>query len=383
MTTSSVVVPDARLLANVQRMCDVSSPYDTRDDELFLQAMREVAVWHVENCPFYRSLSTQEKFSVQQIKTVNDLSTIPSVLAHFFKEYEILSVPQEQVALHLTSSGTTGQKSQVFFDDWSIRAPQGMLDRIFEHYGWVTPDQKVNYLLYTYETEEGSKLGTAYTDHYLCKYAPAEEVTIALKMQGDGTHSFDFAGVLAALKRFEKSGLPVRLFGFPAFLNETLERMEHLGITLKLHPESLVFLGGGWKGKASKAIPKKDLYARATKILGIPDERLRDGFGSVEHCIPYVECAHHEFHVPVWSEVLIRDIHTLKPIEKNQIGFLSFVSPYMTSMPAHAVTMGDLASLHDQCPCGNKRPYFRLMGRAGTTQNKSCAIAAAEILGRS
>jgi phenylacetate-coenzyme A ligase PaaK-like adenylate-forming protein len=202
-------------------------------------------------------------------------------------------------------------------------------------------------------------------------------------MQGDGTHSFDFAGVLAALKRFEKSGLPVRLFGFPAFLNETLERLEHLGITLNLHPDSLVFLGGGWKGKASKAIPKNDLYARTTKLLGIPDERLRDGFGSVEHCIPYVECAHHEFHVPVWSEVIIRDIHTLNPIEKNKVGFLSFVSPYMTSMPAHAVTMGDLASLHDKCPCGNERPYFRLIGRAGTTQNKSCAIAAAEILGRS
>lgn len=383
MTTSSVQVPDAQLLSQVQRMCDVPAPYDKRDDELFLSALREACTWHIERCEFYRALAAQENFVPSHIQSMNDLARIPSVLAHFFKEFEVLSVPQEDVALHLTSSGTTGQKSQVFFDDWSIRAPQGMLDRIFEHYGWVTPEKKVNYLLYTYETEAGSKLGTAYTDHYLCKYAPAEEVCIALKLQGDGSHSFDFSGVLAALRRFEAQGLPVRLFGFPAFLNETLERMEHLGIQLKLHPESLVFLGGGWKGKASKAIPKKDLYARATKLLGIPDERLRDGFGSVEHCIPYVECAHHEFHVPVWSEVIVRDIQTLRPLGLDKVGFLSFVSPYMTSMPAHAVTMGDLASLHSDCACGNPRPYFRLHGRAGTTQNKSCAIAAAEILGRS
>ena len=383
MTTNELMVPDKTRLASVQKVClDFKHPYDSMLDVDFLQSMRDVTAWHMEKSLFYRKLAEQENFTPALIKTKTDLARIPAVLAHFFKEHEVLSVPREDVALHLTSSGTTGQKSQVFFDNWSIKAPQTMLDRIFEHYGWVTPEQKVNYLLYTYETEEGSKLGTAYTDHYLCKYAPADEVSIALRLQGDGSHSFDFSGVLAALRRFETAGLPVRIFGFPAFLAETLERMDKLGLTLKLHPDSLVFLGGGWKGKASKAIPKKELYAQATRVLGIPDERLRDGFGSVEHCIPYVECAHHEFHVPVWSEVIIRDVKTLEPIIDG-VGFLSFVSPYMTSMPAHAVVMGDLASLHANCPCGNARPFFRLQGRAGTTQNKSCAIAAAEILGRS
>ncbi len=368
-------------LALVKKVCNTSLPYEAPSAD-FVAAMREITAWHIERCPFYRSLCQQEGFTLDQLTTTSDLPRIPSVLAHFFKEHEVLSVPREQVALHLTSSGTTGQKSQVFFDDWSITAPQGMLDRIFEHYRWVTPEQPVNYLLYTYETEAGSKLGTAYTDHYLCKYAPAAEVRVDLRLQGDGSHSFDFHGVLAALRRFADSGLPVRLFGFPAFLNETLDRMEQLGVSLKLNPQSLVFLGGGWKGKAGQAIPKTDLYRKATRILGIPDERLRDGFGSVEHCIPYVECAHHEFHIPVWSEVIIRDITTLRPVDKEQVGFLSFVSPYMTSMPAHAVTMGDLASLHENCSCGNPRPYFRLHGRAGTTQNKSCAIAAAELLGK-
>ena len=40
MTTSSVVVPDSTLLAHVQQMCDVTSPYELRDDELFMKAMR-------------------------------------------------------------------------------------------------------------------------------------------------------------------------------------------------------------------------------------------------------------------------------------------------------------------------------------------------------
>jgi phenylacetate-coenzyme A ligase PaaK-like adenylate-forming protein len=381
MTTNELHVLHSKELSLVEAFCLSGKPYDNDQDESFIRAIKESCQWHMKNNEFYKNLCEQEKFSVSMVKTKDDLYKIPTVMAHFFKEYEELSVKRDEVALHLTSSGTTGQKSQVFFDEWSIKAPQRMLDLIFEHYQWITPDAPANYLLYTYETESDSKLGTAYTDHYLCKYAPALDIEIALKLQGDGTHSFDFSGVLSALKKFEASERPVRIFGFPAFLNETLNRMEKLGMTLKLHPESLVFLGGGWKGKASEAISKTALYSKVTQILGIPDERLRDGFGSVEHCIPYVECSKHEFHVPVWSEVIIRDVKTLRPTE--EMGFLSFVSPYMTSMPAHSVTMGDLASLHQNCECGNPRPFFRLHGRAGTTQNKSCAIAAAEILGRS
>jgi hypothetical protein len=149
---------------------------------------------------------------------------------------------------------------------------------------------------------------------------------------------------------------------------------------LKFHQDSMVFLGGGWKGHADKAIEKYDLYNLAEEMLGIPNQRLRDGFGSVEHCIPYVECEKHEFHVPVWSRVFIRDVGTLKPLGFEKQGFLHFVSPYITSMPAHSVIMGDLASLHENCQCGKKTPYFKIHGRAGVSKNKSCALAASELL---
>jgi hypothetical protein len=45
--------------------------------------------------------------------------------------------------------------------------------------------------------------------------------------------------------------------------------------------------------------------------------------------------------------------------------------------------MGDLASLHqaDTCPCRLQTPYFVVHGRAGVSKNKSCAVAAAELIG--
>lgn len=383
MNENKLVVPDIKKLAAVQKLCDQAAPYDQfiESEKTFVQAMKEITTWHIEKSKFYSDLSVSEKFDVQKITTLEDCLTIPHLWAHFFKGNEILSVPREDIFLHLTSSGTTGQKSQIFFDEWTIKSAQRMVDWIFEANGWIAPTQKCNYILFSYQTEASSKLGTAYTDNYLCKYAPVNEVFTALKLTGSGGHEFDSFGTIEAFINFARQGLPVRLFGFPAFFYFALERMKKLGIPpVKLHPDSLVFLGGGWKGHADKQIEKKDLYGLANEMLGIPDERLRDGFGSVEHCIPYIECKNHEFHVPVWSRVFIRDVETLLPKAEGEKGFLHFISPYITSMPAHSVIMGDLASLHKSCSCGLATPYFRIHGRAGVSKNKSCALAASELL---
>lgn len=383
MVASELEVPNVDELKNVQKLCDQINPYDNfmESDELFLKAMKEITLWHMEKSSFYNKLAASQNFSIEKVKSVEDCLKIPHLWAHFFKGNEILSIPPSKVFLHLTSSGTTGQKSQIFFDEWTIRSAQRMVDWIFEKYDWVTPEQKCNYVLFSYQTEESSKLGTAYTDNFLCKYAPVNEVFTALKLTGNGGHEFDCFGTIEAFKRFSDQGLPVRLFGFPAFFYFALQRMKQLGLPpLKFHKDSLVFLGGGWKGNADKQIEKKDLYNLAEEMLGIPNERLRDGFGSVEHCIPYVECAQHEFHVPIWSRVFIRDVETLKPLGFNKKGFLHFISPYITSMPAHSVIMGDMASLHEKCLCGQEAPYFKIHGRAGITKNKSCALAASELL---
>ena len=297
----------------------------------------------------------------------------------------MLSIPSKDIYLHLTSSGTQGQKSQVFFDEWTIKSAQCMVDAIFKYYGWITPQVKCNYILFSYETEASSKLGTSYTDNFLCKYAPINEVFCALKLTGGvpEKHEFDVFGTINSFVKYSKQEHPTRIFGFPAFLYFSLKRMKDLKMPpLKLHPESLVFLGGGWKGYADQQIDKFELYKLVEEMLGIPNERLRDGFGSVEHCIPYIECSEHEFHVPIWSRVFIRDTQDLSLKNYGEKGFLHFISPYITSMPAHSVIMGDLASLHEgeTCACEIPTPFFKIYGRAQASKNKSCAITASELL---
>jgi hypothetical protein len=378
-------IPDAKKLGAVRELCAIAEPYraDAESDALFVEAMREITEWHLEGSAFYRRLADSRRFDTASLREVSDCARLPLIPAEFFKLHQVLSRPPETISLTLTSSGTTGQKSQMAFDEWSIRAPQAMLARQVESLGWDTPNESANYLLYTYETEPATKLGTAYTDHFLCGFAPVERLEFALKRTGTGGHDFDVYGCIRALTEYADSGRPVRIFGFPSFLYFTLKRMKDLKLApLQLPSGSLVFLGGGWKGYADQAIAPSALYQLVVEQLGIVDTRVRDGFGSVEHCIPYVECERHRFHVPVWSRVFIRDVRTLEPAPFGVPGFLHFVSAHMTSVPAHSVMMGDLATLHpgDGCGCGISTPYFVVHGRAGTTRNKSCAIAAAQLL---
>jgi len=378
-------VPDPHKLAAVQELCDKKEPYEVSEemDRLFLQAMREIIAWHYDRCDFYRNLLDREEFSPGKLKSIDDIKKIPFIHANFFKTHSVRSVDEKDIEITLTSSGTMGQKSQMFFDHWSIHSGRRMVDFVYDHFGWLNPDTETNYLVSNYEPEEGSTRGTTNTSRFLTKYAPARNINYVLRLTGDGTHEFDLFGCIEVLKKYEQEQIPVRLIGFPSFIFFILERMRKLGVPdISLHPESLVFFAGGWKGYANQQLSKPELYGRLGEQLGIPDKRCRDGFGSVEHSVPYVECENHHMHIPIWSRAFIRDVKTLEVLGHGKPGYLCFATPYITSVPAVSVMMGDLAVMHgaEECGCGIESPWFEIAGRAGISKNKSCAVSAAELL---
>lgn len=373
------------MLEHADFLCNSSDAYNHSPEmnRLFVEGMKEITRFHQQNNAFYARLLEKKQFDIDSLMTVDDCANIPFLYADFFKTHVVKSIPDEMVAEHFTSSGTTGQMSQMFFDARSLGLGIQMVDFEMEYLGFVAPEQLCNYILYSYEIPKDSTLGTANTDKRLLKYTKVNEVEYALKQNGRGGYEFDVFGIIRAFQRFAAQGLPVRILGFPSFFYFTLEQMRDLKMPpVKLHPDSCTIFGGGWKGYAGKQISKLALYQLGEEILGIPNHRFCDGFGSVEHSIPYLECKHHHFHVPTWSRVFIRDMKTLEVLPMGEPGFLQFVSPYISSAPAHSIVMGDKAVLYpaEQCGCGLETPYFEILGRAGTSKNKSCAIAASEFL---
>lgn len=371
-------------LPHTDALCALAQPYclEAVPEGLFDQAMGEISLYHCQHTPGYERWLNANGLGTQGLETLDDWSRLPPIFANYFKRH-LLFGPTGEGELELTSSGTSGQKSRMRYDSRSMAAAQGMVSHIFRHYGWDTPDSPCNYLLLSYEPKAAITLGTAYTDQFLCRYAPVNRVAYGLRLTGTG-HEFDVFGVVRALQEFAEEGLPVRILGFPAFLSHALQHMEDTDVAdLQLPAQSLVFLGGGWKTQAAQEIPLAQLYGRINRQLGIDLSRCRDGYGAVEHAVPYIQCAHQHFHVPVYSKVFVRNPSDFTVQPYGRPGLLEFVSPYISSSPAHAVVMGDLATLHPgaACGCGLATDWFELHGRAGTTASRSCAMAASELLG--
>lgn len=385
MVSEPDVIAGDDIPESVRQFCTIPAAYaeDAEHDALFVTAMREVTALHIRRSPWYRRFAEQQGVEVDRLRSLAALIDLPPVPANFFKAHEIRSIPMDGVAVHLTSSGTSGQKSQMFFDAFTIDHARAMVDRAMAARG-VPSATPAHYLVNAYEPFTGSQVGTSNTNQYLMRYAPVAEQFWSLRHIGGGRHEFDAFGAIARLEAWARGTTPVRIIGFPAFVHFILERMCALDIApLTLPAGSLVILGGGWKGHADQAVPKEQLYDAIERQLGIARARLVETYGSVEHSVPYVDCPRHHLHQPTWSRVLVRDIKTLQPVPDGTPGLLSFLSPYITSVPAHSVVMGDLAIRHpaSACPCAEyPTPWFEVLGRAGVSANKSCAAAAAEFL---
>jgi len=255
----------------------------------------------------------------------------------------------------------------------------GMILGTFLTNGLVSP-RPTNYVVLSYQPSKRNQIGAVKTAYATTFTAPAVHRVYALKDTGTD-YALNIDGIKRALVRFEKSGLPVRFIGFPAYFMFLLKELRDSGIKLRLHPKSLIFLSGGWKRFFTEQVDKPTLYALTEDVLGIREDRFREFFGAVEHPIAYFECRNHHFHVPIYSRVVVRDL-ALQPVGYGVPGLLNLITPMMTSMPFTSVMTDDLAVLHpgEQCGCGISSPYFEVLGRVGLSDIKTCAVNAAEML---
>lgn len=349
-------------------------------DPLFLNAMREITAFHLLHNGQYAKIARHAGFKISHLKSMEDLFRIPPLPTLFLKKHALFSVPQKNILLNATTSGTSGKKSTVGIDwDTGLHA-LSMVLRSFSHHKLFSP-LPTNYIVLGYQPSKHNNAGIVKTAFGFTLIAPALHREYALKDTGT-SYALNIDGMLSALLRYEKQGLPVRLMGLPAYHHLLLSTLKEKGIHLKLHPKSRLCLGGGWKQFHFEHADKNELYQLAQEVLGIPEKNCIDFFGAVEHPVLYCDCKNHHFHVPAYSRVIIRDPHTLLPVPNGTPGILNLVSPLMRSMPLHSILTDDLAVLHGAgtCTCGNPAPWFELLGRAGIQDVKTCAANAAQFL---
>lgn len=351
-----------------------------KDESLFLRSMQEAFAYHYLASPPLQALCADADFYPWSLRRQEQLPDVPYFFVTALKYHSVASVAESEVALTLRSSGTTGQTSAIVLDRTSLRRIRRIVHHIYDDFG-MRDDRRTNYLCFTYDPEIAKDVGTAYSDKLLTSLTKVEDVFYAIEWsQARNDWHLDSRRVQDALDRFEASGRPFRLLGFPAHtwdvLNEVVGRR---GRPYRFGPRSYVITGGGWKGFDGRAIPKPQFREGVGRALGIPRANVRDLYGMVEHGVPYCECERHNMHVPRYSRVYARDPSSLKLLGPGESGLLQFVTSYHHSYPAISLLTTDYGHILEECPCGRKSPILVLQGRAGLTKHKGCAINALKV----
>ena len=357
------------------------NPYDIEGTgSLFLEAVRNDVLFHAGNCPEYARILESEGFSIDEVDSEDMLYKIPAIPTLYYKRNDLCSVPEKDLIIKATSSGTKGLQSRVVFDRKTLFYGVLMMISYLSYHRLISL-LPTNYIVLGYEPSAHTQMGAIKTAYGMTRFAPAVHREYALKDTGTG-YEPNIEGIKNALVRYAESGLPVRFVGFPPYMYFLLKTLKEKGISLKLNRRSKVLLGGGWKQFAGEEIDRELLFEQIHETLGIEKSSCFEFYSAVEHPLPYVKCGKGHFHVPIYSRVIIRDAGTLEPPPGGSLGLLSFVTPLVSSMPLTSVVTDDMAVLYDgeSCGCGIKSPYFELHGRAGVSQIKTCVTDALDLI---
>lgn len=364
-------------LINTENLFE-SDPFDfsTKSKDLFISSLREMCLHHYNNNETIKKIWNYQNFKPENLKTEQDIQNMPYLMVNLFKERSFITGKEEDLALTLTSSGTSGQKSVMRLDAGSLRRVKSLAYNCYDSLG-ICDNQKYNYLCFTYDPKVADDLGTAFTDELLTSFTDINEVYYAIHWSEQKSDwELNEQAVVEKLKEFEKSDYPTRILGFPAFLYKIIKDFD---LNQNLGKNSWLLTGGGWKNHANEQIPKDEFRAFVEKTIGIPQSNQRDLFGMVEHGIPYVDCKAGKLRIPNYARVYIRHPKTLEILDYNTPGLIQFVCSYNSSYPNMSILTtdwGELKASDDDHPAD----ILEILGRAGMVKHKGCALKANDLL---
>ena len=132
--------------------------------------------------------------------------------------------------------------------------------------------------------------------------------------------------------------------------------------------------GGGWKKLISSSVDQTEFHKRMEETLGII--HFLDHYGMVEQtgCI-YADCECHHLHASIYSDVFVRNPRDFSLCDIGEEGIIQTVSVLPHSYPGHSLLTEDRGIIlgEDDCPCGRKGKYVKIIGRIKSAELRGCS----------
>lgn len=331
-----------------------------------LPMLRTLTQHHAAHCAPYRNVLDRVFGGADRLR-IERLEDVPFLPVTLFKTHELSSVPESKVVKVLTSSGTTGQQpSRVFLDAETASVQAAVLVKVAQHFlgkerlpmvildhPGVVRDRR------SHSARGAGILGMAQFGHRPF-YALREDMTL------------DEEGLCAYLDW--ASGRSVLLFGFTFMVWQYLvQALEGAGQRLNL-PGGILVHSGGWKKLQDAAVDQRTFRERVQSVTGV--ERVINFYGMVEQVGGvYFENPIHHLQAPIYSEVIVRDPVSLKPMPDGQPGLVQVLSCLPTSYPGHSLLTEDLGVIRGVDPEGTGMGgrCFEILGRVPKAELRGCS----------
>ncbi len=337
-------------------------------ERLLAERLTELTGFHREHCPAYARILDAYGADVEGAASCAELPFLP---VRLFKELKLQSVPDDQIVRQMTSSGTTGQSvSRIYLDRATAANQQKAMAKIVTSF--LGSDRLPMIIIDSPSVIKNRAMFSARGAGILGFSIFGTRRFHAL----DDEMKLDAEGLRAFLAEFGSGR--ILLFGFTFmvwqhFYRELVRLKEQEGMVFDLS-RGILFHGGGWKKLVRDAVTPEEFRERLREVCGI--RQVHDYYGMVEQtgCI-HVECACGHLHTSVFSDVIIRRSIDFTECAVGEKGLLQVVSAIPESYPGHSLLTEDEGIVLgvDDCPCGRKGKYFKVVGRLKNAELRGCS----------
>ena len=343
------------------------APYSLGKEEkqkLMCERLGYLARHHYKSCEEYKHIVDFLNVDLEKIEQYEQFLFLP---VHLFKELELRSVPEEEIFKTMTSSGTTGQAvSKIFLDRETANNQQKTLVKIMNSF---TGKGRLPMLIMDSSAVlKDRRMFSARGAGILGFSILASDRAYAF----DENMNLDIDGIRAFLKKHE--GKQILLFGFTFmiwqyFYKALLESKEEIDLS-----NGILIHGGGWKKLQNEAVEPAEFKQGLKRVCGI--KRVHDYYGMVEQtgCV-YMECEHGHLHASIFSDVIVRHTKDFSVCKHGEKGIVQVVSMIPKSYPGFSILTEDEGVVlgEDDCPCGRKGKYFKIVGRLKNAEVRGCS----------
>ena len=335
-----------------------------RKREIMLDAMFKLTLWHASRSTSYRRILEALRVDSDNLESLEEIPYLP---VRLFKEFDMLSVPQDAVFKTLTSSGTSGQQvSKIFLDKATASMQTKVLSRLMTD---LLGKKRVPMLVIDSPSVLKNRFAFSARGAGILGFSMfGIDVTYAL----DNDMQLDIVSLESFLKRHPEG--PIFLFGFTFMIWQYfVQPLLKIGSRLPLD-RGILLHGGGWKKLQDQAVDNDQFKQSLHEVAGLT--RVVNYYGMVEQTGSlYMECELGHLHAPVFSDVIVRRVKDFAPAAFGEEGVIEVLSMLPGSYPGHALLTEDRGTVlgEDDCPCGRLGKYFHVHGRLAQAEVRGCS----------